>query len=94
MWAFQENIYNKMKKTYYVSTSSTGRQVVGFGDISIGSFLEVSNSQILYLIDYIAYGLRFGIKYKLSRRCAENQFPHILAYALSVLPVCLLLPNQ
>ena len=37
-----------------------GRHVVGFGDLSIDVFLEVQHrrySGVLYLIDYIAYGL-------------------------------------
>ena len=56
----QENIYRKVKKTYYMSGGFAGRHVVGFGDFSIDVFLEVqnqTNTQILYLIDYIAYGL-------------------------------------
>ena len=56
----QENIYENVKKTYYMSAGFAGPHVVGFGDLSIDVFLEVQNkrySQILYLIDYIAYGL-------------------------------------
>ena len=49
----QEHIYKKV-------ISSACQHVVGFKDLSIDVFLEVQNerySQILYLIDYIAYGL-------------------------------------
>ena len=60
MLDLQENIYKQIKKTYYMSAGFAGRHVVGFGDLSIDISLEVQNkrySQILYLIDYIAYGL-------------------------------------
>ena len=56
----QENIYEKNKKTYYMSAGFAGRHVVGFGDLSIDVFLAVRNkrySWILYLTDYIVYGL-------------------------------------
>ena len=49
----QENIYTKVKKTYYMSAGEAGWHVVGFGDLSIDVFLEVPNkkhSWILYLI--------------------------------------------
>ena len=52
----QENIYKKNKNTYYMSA----RHVVGFEDLSINAVLEVQTKRynyILYLIDYIAYGL-------------------------------------
>ena len=58
----QENIYKKVKKTYYMSAGFAGRHVVGFEDLSIDVFLEVQNkrySQILYLIDYVVPGLHF-----------------------------------
>ena len=58
----QENIYKKIKKTYYMSAGFAGRHVVGFEDLSIDVFLEVQNkrySQILYLIDYVVPGLHF-----------------------------------
>ena len=42
----QENIYKKVKKTYYMSAGFAGRHVVGFGDLSIDIFLEVQNKQI------------------------------------------------
>ena len=64
-----------------MSGGEAGRHVVGFLDLFIDIFLEVQNkrySQILYLIDYIAYGL-YGIKLKTSRKSAENLFPYILA---------------
>ena len=56
----QENIYKKVKKTYYMSADEAGRHVVGSVDLSIDVFLEVQNerySYISYLIDYIAYEL-------------------------------------
>ena len=56
MLDLQDNIYKKVKKTYY----EAGRHVVGFWDLSMDVFLDVHNnrySQTLYLIDYIAYGL-------------------------------------
>ena len=56
----QENIYKKIKKTYYVLAGFAGQHVVSFEDLNIETFLEVQNkiySQILYLIDYIADGL-------------------------------------
>ena len=48
-----------------MSAGDAGRHVVGFGDLSIDVFLEVQNkkySKILYLIDYIAYGLHLWYK--------------------------------
>ena len=56
----QENIYNKVKKIVYMSAGFAGRHVMGFEDLSIDVFLEVQNTKyslILYLMDYIAYGL-------------------------------------
>ena len=61
----QENIYTKVKKTYYMSAGFAGRHVVGFGDLNIDIILEVQNkgySQILYLIGYIDYGLHLWYK--------------------------------
>ena len=61
----QENIYRKVKKTYFPSAGFAGRRKVGFGDLSIDIFLEIQNqkhSSILYLIDYIAYGLHLWYK--------------------------------
>ena len=58
----QENIYEKVKKTYYMLAGFAGRHVVDFGDLNIDIFLEVQNktySQILYLIDYVVPGLHF-----------------------------------
>ena len=77
----QENIYNKIKKTY-----EAGRHVVGFGDSSIDVFLEVQSkqySQILYLIYYdrlriLLMGFIYNIKYNISIEFAENLFPNIL----------------
>ena len=39
IWDLQENIYNKVKKTY------TGRHVVGFRDLGLDVFLEVQNQR-------------------------------------------------
>ena len=61
----QENIYKKVKKAYYMSVGFAGRHVEGLGDLSIDAILEVLNerySQILYQIDYIAYGLHLLYK--------------------------------
>ena len=41
----QENIYKKVKKTYYVSADEAGRCVVLFEDLSIDVFLEVQNEK-------------------------------------------------
>ena len=57
---FQEHIFNQIKKTYYMLAGEAGQHVVGFEDLSIDIFLEVQNekySQIVYLTDYIAYGI-------------------------------------
>ena len=65
MLDLQENIYKKIKKTYYMSTGFAGRHVVGLGDLSIDAFLEVQDnkySQILYRIDYVVYGLHLWYK--------------------------------
>ena len=51
--AFQEN-------THILKSSKAGRHIVEFGDLNIDIFLEVQDkkySYILYLINYIAYGL-------------------------------------
>ena len=48
-----------------MSASFAGRHVVGFEDLSIDVFLEVQNrrhSYMLYLIEYIAYGLHLWYK--------------------------------
>ena len=61
----QENIYKKIKKTYYMSAGFAGRHVVDFWDLNIDIFLEVQDNKyslILYLIDYIAYGLHLWCK--------------------------------
>ena len=58
----QENIYEKVKKTYYMLAGFAGQHVVSFEDLNIEIFLEVQNkrySQILYLIDYVVPGLHF-----------------------------------
>ena len=41
----QENIYNKVKKTYYMSAGFTGRHVVDFWDLNIDMFLEVQDKK-------------------------------------------------
>ena len=61
----QKNIYNKVKKAYYILAGFAGRHVVGFEHLSIDVFLEVQNrtySQILYLIGYIVYGFHLWYK--------------------------------
>ena len=58
----QENIYKKVKKTYYMLAGSASQHVVVFWDLNIDIVLEVQNrkyNQILYLIDYIVYGPQF-----------------------------------
>ena len=65
-----------------MSAGFASQHVVGFGDLSIDVFLEVQDkrySQILYLIDYIAYGLRLLYKIYSSKNYAENLFTNILA---------------
>ena len=62
IWDLQENIYTKVKKTYYMSAGFAGRHVVDFEDLNIiiDILLEVQDrkySSRLYLIGYIAYGL-------------------------------------
>ena len=62
IWDLQENIYTKVKKTYYMSAGFAGRHVVDFGDLNIDISLEVQDkrySQALYLIDYVVPGLHF-----------------------------------
>ena len=56
----QENIYKKVKKTYYMSAGFASRHVVGCGDLSREIILEVRNkrnSQLLYPMDYVVPGL-------------------------------------
>ena len=64
-----------------MSACFAGRHVVDFEDLSIDVFLEVQNkrdSEILYLIDYIVYGLQLW--YEIQKiKDAENLFPDILA---------------
>ena len=40
-----ENIYNKIKKTYFMSAGFAGRHVGGLGDLSIDVFLDVQNKR-------------------------------------------------
>ena len=65
-----------------MSAGEAGRDVVGFLGFVIDIFLQVQDKtyiQILYLIDYIAYGLQLWYKEYFSRKFAENLFPYILA---------------
>ena len=39
----QENTYEKVKKTYYMSAGFAGRHVVDFGDLNIDTFLDVQD---------------------------------------------------
>ena len=39
----QENIYKKVRKTYYMSAGFAGQHVVGFGALSVDVFLEVQH---------------------------------------------------
>ena len=41
----QENMYKRVKKTYYMSAGFAGRHVVGLGDLSVDVFLEVKNKR-------------------------------------------------
>ena len=41
----QQNISNKVKKTFYMSAGFAGQHVVGFEDLSINVFLEVQNER-------------------------------------------------
>ena len=62
MLDLQENIYKKIKKTYYMLAGFAGQHVVSFEGLNIDLFLEAQNkrySQILYLIDYVVPGLHF-----------------------------------
>ena len=59
MLDLQDNIYDTVKKTYYMSA---GEDVVVFVDLNIDIFLEVQNKrycQISYLIAYVVPGLNF-----------------------------------
>ena len=43
----QENMYRKVKKTYYMSAGFAGRHVVGLGNLSIDVFLKFPNKNII-----------------------------------------------
>ena len=45
----KENIYTKVKKTYYMSAGFAARHVVVFGDLNVDMFLEV---QIKDMVKY------------------------------------------
>ena len=45
IWDLQENIYNKVKITHYMSAGFAGRHVAGFVDLSINVFLKVQNNR-------------------------------------------------
>ena len=65
-----------------MSTGEASRHGVCFVDLFIDVFLEIQNKkyiEILYLIDYIAYGLHLWYKTKFVKESAENLFPNILA---------------
>ena len=65
-----------------MSTGFARRHVVGLLDFFIDVFLKVQNkkySKVLYLIDYIVYGLHLCHKVQISGQSAENPFPNILA---------------
>ena len=71
----QENIYKKVKRTYYMLAGSAGQHVVGFWDLNIDIFLEVQDqkySYILYLLDDIAPGPQFWYKLEFSPEIAQN----------------------
>ena len=42
----QDNIYKKVKKTYYMLAGSVGQHVVGFWGLNINIFLEVQDKKI------------------------------------------------
>ena len=61
-----------------MSAGEAGRQVVNFGDLNINIFLEVQAkkySQILYLIDYIAYGLHLWYKILIFKEICRKPIP-------------------
>ena len=83
----QENIYKKVKKTYYVSAGFAGQHVVDFGDLNIDIFLEVQDkkySQRLYLIDYIAYGFHLWYNINIQGYLLKTNFANILTNKQSV----------
>ena len=41
----QENIYKKVRETYYMSAGFAGQHVVDFGDLNIDIFLEVQDKK-------------------------------------------------
>ena len=43
----QENIYKKVKNTYYMWAGFAGPHVVNFGDLHIDMFLEVQSKNIV-----------------------------------------------
>ena len=45
IFTLQDNIYKKVKKTYYMSAGFAGRHVVDFGDLNIDIFLEVQDKK-------------------------------------------------
>ena len=44
----QENIYKKVKKTYYMSAGFVGRHVVVWGNLNIEIFMELKNIKKTY----------------------------------------------
>ena len=58
-----------------MSAGFAGLRVVGLGDLSIDVFQKVQDkiySSILFLIDYIAYGLHLGYKIRSSKEIYRN----------------------
>ena len=41
----QDNFYEEVKKTYYMSAGFASQHVVDFGDVNIDMFLEVQDQQ-------------------------------------------------
>ena len=62
-----------------MSVGFAGQHVVNFGDLSLDAFVEVKNEtyiQMLYLIDYIAYGLHLWYKiYVFQGNLPKTYFP-------------------
>jgi hypothetical protein len=82
IWDLQENIYKKVTKSFYISAGFASRHVMGFEDLSIDDFLEVQNerySQILYLIDYIAYGLHLWYQIWIFKEMCRKPISNLLA---------------
>ena len=93
MLDLQPIIYGEAKRTVYMSAASAGRHAVGLGYLSIDVLLEGQNRkycEILYWIDYIAYGFHLWCKKKILKYMSNTYCPNILAYA-RVCTMCFLL---